>query len=459
MMRACLFAFALSLASFGLSDKIDDLAKAEMAALHCPGMTITVVRDGKIIKQGAYGKANLELDAPVKNETVFEIGSVSKQFTAAAILQLVDAGKLGLDDTVGKWLPDAPDEWKPITVRQLLSHTSGIREYLQVTLDMRKDYSLDALLKEIAKKPCDYAPGLCWSYSNGGYAVAGAILEKAGGETWEKQITNRIFVKLGMGKTTIQSLPTVVPNRAAGYTWNGKAHSNGEVLRKGVGTTAGSILSTGEDLAKWAIALDQGKVTSPSVMNIAFQPIKLSSGRSFDYGLGWFIDTSGPDRIVEHGGNTFGQSAHIFRVPSKRFTVIVLSNIAMASFAGLSRQIRDTYWTPAALPALPEAKVDPDSGRGDLVLQAIKSMGAGKLPPELFDEEMIALFKTTRGLQALAGAKAQFSKAIGLRYIKERQVEMDTEVLYQVYTKEDSSLLRVRITTAGKVVRIAGGRW
>lgn len=453
-MRVPLFLLAALAASAAVADKIDDLAKAEMAAMHCPGMSVTVVRDGKVIKQGAYGISNIELGTKVNLGTVFEIGSVSKQFTSAAILQMVEAGKMSLDDTVGKWLPESPDEWKPVTVRQLLSHTSGIRDYLGVTFDMRKDWSTDALLKEIAKKPCEYAPGLTWSYSNGGYAVAGAILEKVCGQAWDKQIATAIFDKLGMQETRMQSQVKLVPNRSGGYTWDGKVWANAEILRKGAASAAGSILSTGGDMAKWALAIDQGKVCSPALMSEAFKPITLSSGRTWNYGLGWFVDTSGPDRIIEHGGNTFGESAYIMRVPAKNFTVIVLSNIAGQSFAGLSRQIMHTYWPAPKPPVLPEPKEDPDQNRSDRVRSAFKAIGAGKTPEDLFEPEAIASFNTTRGKMALAGAKSFFGKMVGFRYVKEKPEGTDTIVLYRVYNKDDSILMGVRLSPAGKIVRL-----
>src|ERR1039458_2279985 len=181
-------------------DKIDAYVTAEMKREHIPGLALGIYRRGEILKAQGYGLANVELDVPVKPETLFQSGSVGKQFTATAIMMLVEEGKIGLEDSLTKYFPEAPETWKQVTIRELLSHTAGFTDYPK-RFDMRKDYSEQDLLKIVEKIPLAFPPGTSWSYSNLGFLTLGIVIHKVTGEFYGDFLQERIFRPLGMNST------------------------------------------------------------------------------------------------------------------------------------------------------------------------------------------------------------------------------------------------------------------
>ncbi|HKV28430.1 MAG TPA: serine hydrolase domain-containing protein, partial [Candidatus Acidoferrales bacterium] len=199
-------------------DKVDAYILEAMHEQQIPGLALAIVRDGKIVKAKGYGLADIELNVPVTPQTVFESGSIGKQFAATAVMMLVEEGKIGLDDKITKYFPDAPATWRDITVRNLLSHTSGIKNYTDgKEVDYRKDYTEDELLKKAESTPLDFAPGTDWNYSNTGFVVLGILIHKVTGEFYGDFLQQRIFRPLGMNTTRIISEADIIPNRASGY--------------------------------------------------------------------------------------------------------------------------------------------------------------------------------------------------------------------------------------------------
>jgi D-alanyl-D-alanine carboxypeptidase len=247
------------------ADQIDDYIATQMQHLHVPGVSLAVVRDGRTIKAQGYGFANLELKAPATKETVYEIGSTSKQFTAAAIMMLVEDGKVHLDDSITKYFPEAPQAWRGIMIRHLLSHTSGIQNHVAVPhwLDVfRTNLAFetapprDELLKMFFKLPIEFQPGESWAYDNTGYYLLGIIIEKASGKSYWQFLDERIFKPLGMIATRNTDPQPIIPNRASGYEWKNDHFENRPVLLPAIAFSAGSFLSTVEDMAKWDAALN-----------------------------------------------------------------------------------------------------------------------------------------------------------------------------------------------------------
>lgn len=203
---------------------VDDYIASQMKTQRIPGLAVAVVRDGKLIKAQGYGLANIELDVAVKPETIFQTGSVGKQFTSAAVMMLVEEGKIGLDDKISKYLAGTPAKWANVSVRNLLTHTSGIADYAAEAnpkpggvIDLHKDYTEAELLQRFTTLPMDFKPGEKWSYSNTGYVLLGIIIHKVSGEFYGDFLQERIFRPLGMSATRIISEADIIPNRAAGY--------------------------------------------------------------------------------------------------------------------------------------------------------------------------------------------------------------------------------------------------
>ncbi len=314
-------------------DEVDDYVEAMRQARHIPGLSLLVVDDGKVVKQQGYGLANVEHDVPVKPETIFQSGSVGKQFTAAAVLLLVEDGKLALDDPVSKYLADVPQEWQAMTVRHLLSHTSGLRG-MPMNFDYRRDYTEDELLKQIYGLRLAHKPGLMWSYSNPGYVTLGILIHKVSGQFYGDFLQERVFKPLGMTATGIISDANIVPHRAAGYRLVDGQLKNQEWVSPTMNSTAdGSLYFNIVDLVKWDAALEGDSLLSAASKQEMWTPQLLSSGKPnrANYGFAWMIGGSEGHRLVEHGGAWQGFTTFIVRYLDDRLTVAVLTNLSADS--------------------------------------------------------------------------------------------------------------------------------
>ena len=319
-----------------LSGKVDAYVAAEMRAEKIPGLALAIVRDGKTIKSLGYGLANLELDVPVKPETIFQTGSVGKQFTATAVMMLVEDGKIRLDDPIGRYLSGAPATWKNITVRNLLTHTSGIHDYETESLkkkgaafiNLRNDYTEDELFKKFSGLPLDFPPGSKWSYSNSGYVILGILIHKVTGQFYGDLLQERIFRPLGMTYTRIISEADIIPNRAAGYRLVNGGIKNQEWVSPMLNTTADGALYTNiVDMARWDAALYTEKLLKKGSLDQMWTAACLNDGKTADYGFGWDVTSVNGHRLIEHGGAWQGFTAQISRYVDDKFTVIVLTNL------------------------------------------------------------------------------------------------------------------------------------
>jgi len=349
VMCGCVVA-AIGLLATGLAcaDAVDNLVKAEMARQHIPGVSIAVVRNGRIIKEAGYGLANVEHKVAVTPQTIFQSGSIGKQFTAALAMLLVQDGKLQLDAPVAAYLPDAPPAWSGITIRHLLTHTAGLAPD-NPAQDMRKDFTEEELWRDIAKLPLQSAPGEKWDYSNLGYQVLGIICSRVGGRFYGEQLRERVFLPAGMA-TRMISERDIVPHRAAGYERVHGVLRNQEWVSPSVNTTAdGSLYLTAHDLARWSIALEGDRVLSASIRQASWTPARLNDGSPTHYGFGWMVGESGGHRFVQHSGSWQGFTSFITRYPDDRLAVIVLANRSQAVPMLIAGQIAGHY-IPAVAP-------------------------------------------------------------------------------------------------------------
>ena len=322
-------------AQSSVSGETDRVVEAERTEQHIPGVGLAVCREGKIVKASGYGLANVELDVAVTPETIFQTGSVGKQFTAMAILMLVEEGKLGLDDKINKYLTESPEKWKDITVRKLLTHTSGIADYggeedtmNKGVINFRKDYTEEELIQAFAGMPLDFAPGAKWNYSNTGYVLLGIIIHRVTGKFYGDFLEERIFKPLGMSATRIISEADIVPDRSSGYRLVKGQLKNQEWVAPTLNTTAdGALYTNVVDLAKWNEALDQRRLIHRSSYEEMWTPVKLNDGSTYPYGFGWDVRDEGGHRIVAHDGAWQGFTMNITRYLDTRLTVIVMTNL------------------------------------------------------------------------------------------------------------------------------------
>jgi CubicO group peptidase (beta-lactamase class C family) len=290
-----------------------------------------VVRNGEVLKAKGYGLANVELGVAATPDTIYQSGSVGKQFTATLAMMLIEEGKLGLDDPVSKYLPSAPPAWQGITLRHLLTHTSGISNSIYQRINMRQDYTEDELLQQIMSMPLDFQPGEKWNYSNAGYVTLGILIHKAAGKFYGDLLREKIFGPLGMTTARVISEADIVPNRAAGYRLVDGQLKNQEWVSPTLNTTAdGALYLTVLDLAKWDAALYTEKLLKRSSLDLMWTPVKLNDGKTEPYGFGWGLSDVRGHHVISHGGAWQGFTMSIARYVDDKLTVIVMTNLDAA---------------------------------------------------------------------------------------------------------------------------------
>ena len=294
-----------------------------------PGAAVIVVEKGKPVFRKGYGLAEIELGVPVAPDMVFRVGSVTKQFTAACVLKLAEEGRLRLEDPVEKFLPDYPGPGRRVTIVQLLTHTSGIRSYVEMPTwypHMREDWTLARLVDFFKNEALDFEPGTKWHYDNSGYLLLGAIIERLTGKKYEDVVAEWIFRPLGMKDSRYGSDAPIVPRRVAGYRKGPQGIVNAPFVSMTQPYSAGGLVSTVDDLALWQAALDAGTVLTAESRRRMWTPVRLPDGTNTRYGFGWIVWSYQGHAVVEHGGSIHGFESANLRLPDDRVYVAVLSN-------------------------------------------------------------------------------------------------------------------------------------
>jgi CubicO group peptidase (beta-lactamase class C family) len=349
-LTCCLLAivFAIQCAAAARADEgeqVDAYVQGELQRQKIPGLALLVIRDGAIVKSQGFGLANVEQQTPVTPETIFQSGSVGKQFTATAVMMLVEGGKLALDDPVAKHLGAVPPAWEKITVRQLLSHTAGVGNFPD-NFGLQREYREDELLQATYAIPLVFSPGEKWQYSNPGYVVLGILIGKVTGQFYGDFLHERIFKPLGMSATRIISEADIIPRRAAGYRLVGGQLKNQEWVSPTLNTTAdGSLYFNIVDLAKWDAALYTDQLLTKDSREQMWTPAKLNSGQAnaANYGFGWISKQDRGHRTIEHSGAWQGFTTNITRFVDDRLTVAVLTNLAGCDPGKIARHVAGLY--------------------------------------------------------------------------------------------------------------------
>lgn len=322
------FAQSAKLSDAKLAQELDKMLTSIYTA-DAPGAAVIVTRNAKPIFRKGYGMADLELGVKMEPDMVFRIGSITKQFTAVAILMLAEQGKLHLSDDLTKFLPDFPTHNNKITVEHLLVHTSGIKSYtdMQEWLPlMRKDMSVQELIDLFKNQPPDFAPDARWQYNNSAYVLLGAIIEKVSGVSYEDFIQKNIFDALGMKHSFYGSASRVLPRRIPGYQKGTSGYDNAAYLSMTQPYAAGSLLSSVDDLALWDAALYTDTLVKQTALQRAWTSYRLQNGEATNYGYGWAIGEYEGQRLIMHGGGINGFITNAIRVPHERIYVAVLTN-------------------------------------------------------------------------------------------------------------------------------------
>ena len=436
-----------------LSDTVDKLVQDKMYHEQIPGLALAVIRNGKILKAEGYGFADVKLKIPVTTNTVFRIASVSKQFVATAIMMLVEEGKLNLDDPVSKYLDGTPSEWKQITIRQLLTHTSGIPDFLNENIWVHSWlYGFDrGVFKAVAGSPLHFAPGDEFRYSNSNYHLLGMIIRKVSGKAYGDFLRERIFEPLGMTQTFVSPIEGNVLGLAVGYKWHDNHLQPGDNVAAPIKAYAGGgIVSTISDMAKWDGALYTEKLLKQSSLEQMWTPVRLNDGMKARYGFGWGTSgrSDGGHLIISHQGNFTGFSSAIYRAVDDQLTVIILDNRhdSYDAVAGLSQKIARLYvWNGPDYQPIPDKEPEITAHLRDIIDRA----GLGKSQMADFTAAEWAEWKPWQKQAQLD--RTAYGPALSLVLVERMEGNGNRSYRYRVGYKFGTVLLRAVIDEQNKI--------
>ncbi|MGH9947021.1 MAG: serine hydrolase domain-containing protein [Pyrinomonadaceae bacterium] len=371
------------------ADKIDAFVTAEMEKSHTPGLSLAIVQNGKAVYAKGYGMANLELSVAASANTEYELLSVGKQFTAAAIMLVVEEHKISLNDKITLYLPNVPAVWGQVTVRNLLSHTSGIPDYTTAP-DWRQNIRLDRspqdLIKPVMSLPFTFAPGEKWEYSNTNYYLLGMIIEKISGKSYAEYLNERIFRPLGMNGTRVNDLRDVIQNRSSGYHWQANRLQNAEYVSPTQKWAAGSVISTANDMAIWAMSLETEKLLKKQTVQLMQTAVRLNNGEETKYGFANELDIDHGHRVAGHQGGGLAFNATLLDFPDDRLTVIVLCNLTQAPSQKIARHIA-SFYLPAISDENNQGITDTDQKLSEILKGVLIDAAKGKANADIFAPE------------------------------------------------------------------------
>ncbi|HEX6308647.1 MAG TPA: serine hydrolase [Longimicrobiales bacterium] len=313
-----------------LTARIDSIVNAAIGARGAPGISIAVVRGADTIALEGYGLADVENEVPVTDRSVFRIGSVTKQFTAAAVMKLVDQGRIRLDAPLSEYLPDYPGPGARVTIHHLLNHTSGIPSYTGMGPDFwnrsRLDLTHEEMLDLFARDSLEFEPGSRWEYNNSGYYLLGVLIEKVTGQPYDQHVRGALFEPLGLAQTMYCHQAPIIPHRVQGYARDAGTLVNAAPLSMNPPGAAGALCSTARDLIRWTDALMAGRVVSTESLARMMTATSLTTGTTNPYGYGLTNGQLGPHEAIQHGGGINGFTAFLARYPEQDLTIAVLAN-------------------------------------------------------------------------------------------------------------------------------------
>lgn len=340
-------------------DAIDTLLRAEVSA-RGGGAAVGIIKDGECLFTNGYGLANIEWQMPVAPDTIFRLGSISKPLTALAIMTLVEDGKLTLETAIDEYLPPLENATAPVTVQHLLSHTSGVRSFngtreFVVSLG-RQQISLEDLLRHVLQRPCDFAPGAKWRYSNSGYVLLSYLTEKATGLSFGRYLQRRIFEPLGMNRSSLLHDHAILPGRAYDYQSGPRGIEVARFVSPSWFRGSGALASTIDDMARLETALVQNRIVSGASFARMLEPVPLVGGGTYPYGLGWGIAQYLGRPVHHHAGSLGGFCGEYCRLPSVGLAVIVLANHSDFPFHKVTCSLVRTCLGAPPVPTRPQVE-------------------------------------------------------------------------------------------------------
>jgi len=409
---------------------IEVAVREAMDRTQTPGAAVAVVHGGDVLMSKGFGVANVETGSAVTPETMFQSGSVGKQFTAAGVMVLVEDGRVDLDESIRMHLPEAPESWQPITLRHLLTHSSGIPDYTSASFDYSTNYSEDDLVRMASDLTLEYPAGTRWNYSNTGYAMLGVMISRVTGVPYWDFLRERVFDPAGMPTIRINTATEIVPHRARGYMPGPEGLQNASHVAEQTNTTAdGSMLFSLRDMIAWNEAVRTRAVLSPESWDQILSPMVLNSGNTHPYGFAWFFDEVSGQPVVEHGGSWQGFVNQYTRFPDQDLSVIVLTNARSTMSTPLAMRIGalvDPALTPEPQPTEPIAD---DPAVTSYVADMLEKMSDGSI--ELTDWDFVRQTVFPRMRVALQSQLDGLGRPADLILLAQERVGDDTELVYR----------------------------
>ena len=432
------------------ADPIGDLVLAELTRSKTPGAAIVVVQDGRAARVQGFGQANIEHGVPVHPDTVFKAGATGMQMTAAAVMLLVEEGKLELDAPVSRFLTGTPTKWARVTIRQLLNHTSGLPA--TPNGDFRTDYTNAQLLGIIAAQELNFPAGMRYRFSYAGYIVLGFVIEQISGEHWTKFMARRLFAPLGMQTARGIDELTIIPNRASGYEWRDGVLRNAEWISPTANSTAdGSLYLSALDYAAWAEALSGKRLLSARSWKTLAEPARIADGSTCASVPGWFVGTAGRQPVLWQAGNWQGFQTYALRFPDKDLTVAVFANGEQADVLGLARGI--TALSDPALVAVPASVLaDADPAETSRAQALVESVAGGRARQSDFADFAKLDFKELTDLHA--GVLSGLGGLIEFKLFDRREHCAETAYRYRARYAQGMVEVRLGLGSTGKVTSL-----
>ncbi len=439
------------------ADQLDEYARHYMADAHIPAVVLGVFKGGSVVMSRAYGFSNLESRTRATRDNVFEIGSVSKQFTATVALMLMQEGKLRLDDPISMYVDKLPAPWRTVTIRQLLNHTSGVPDIENIFGydSYRNIYTTQQIIEVANSKPMDFKPGEGWSYSNTGYYLLGLCLERVTGKPYAQVMKERIFDPLGMTHTGESNPTQVISNRSSGYQVTDEGVlENRDAMQPSACKGAGTLVSTLADMAKWDEAITKNRFLKPEVQQMMWTSTHIPKG-DVGYGFGWFISPWKGHASVEHSGGTAGFSCDYRRFQDLGFSVMVFTNLYATSPGGIPIRAADmispglSYMSAKSIPeAVP--------GRRRFLLDAMAVVAKdGERPPTITETMWKSCAKISHQVWKQRLAHLDKFELIDDQKYSARKSPLGEDVVetctYRLVTGRDTTFIVFELTPDGRI--------
>ena len=444
----------LFLTSAAHADPVDERVRAIMTERHIPGAAVAVVKSGRVVRMKGYGVASLEFGVPATTDTVFEIGSVSKQMTAAGVMLLVQDGKVSLDERISRYLPNAPEAWRDVTVRHLLTHTSGIKSYSSLEgFELSRRMTIDDFIKKLAPHPLEFTPGERNIYSNSGFNLLAYIIETQSGKKYIDFMRERIFIPLGMMRTSDRDPRNIIKLRAAGYEWiNGQHSGRDGSLTDLMG--AGSIVSTIEDMTKWEAALRGDKLLNAESKKQIWTQFTFNNGKPSPYGLGWRISDVRGRRLIAHSGQTAGCGAAIHRYVDDDVTVIALTNLGEVGMGTLIAADVAKQYVPAISLKAMTAAIDVDALLAKNLDAAVRGRFDGTVDTSIFTASLARTLGSMRWKNTAARI-GTFAPINSVRVARREIIDGKDTLFVIAQTARRIFMWRVVVGDEGKITELS----